>query len=120
MTLWKCWKRGISLLLVLTLLASPVIRVSAEEIPEETVLEQQEVVEEPEENGPFNKIEKMIKNTAKRIETEAEKVSLERFGINEKGIKERFTPKKSEGSKKKAGNKNPSEDVSSKEGGTEE
>lgn len=80
----------------------------------------EEVVEEPEENGPFNKIEKMIKNTAKRIETEAEKVSLERFGINEKGIKERFTPKKSEGGKKKSGNKNPSEDVSSKEGGTEE
>lgn len=80
----------------------------------------EEVVEEPEENGPFNKIEKMIKNTAKRIETEAEKVSLERFGINEKGIKERFTPKKGEGGKKKSGNKNPSEDVSSKEGGTEE
>ncbi|MBO5081375.1 MAG: HAMP domain-containing histidine kinase [Lachnospiraceae bacterium] len=80
----------------------------------------EEVVEEPEENGPFNKIEKMIKNTAKRIETEAEKVSLERFGINEKGIKERFTPKKSEGGKKKSGNKNPSEDTGSKEGGTEE
>ncbi len=80
----------------------------------------EEVVEEPEENGPFNKIEKMIKNTAKRIETEAEKVSLERFGINEKGIKERFTPKKSEGGKKKSGNKNPSEDAGSKEGGTEE
>ena len=80
----------------------------------------EEIVEEPEENGPFNKIEKMIKNTAKRIETEAEKVSLERFGINEKGIKERFTPKKGEGGKKKSGNKNPSEDVSSKEGGTEE
>lgn len=80
----------------------------------------EEVVEEPEENGPFNKIEKMIKNTAKRIETEAEKVSLERFGINEKGIKERFTPKKGEGGKKKSGNKNPSEDTGSKEGGTEE
>lgn len=80
----------------------------------------EEVVEEPEENGPFNKIEKMIKNTAKRIETEAEKVSLERFGINEKGIKERFTPKKSESGKKKSGNKNPSEDAGSKEGGTEE
>lgn len=80
----------------------------------------EEVAEEPQENGPFNKIEKMIKNTAKRIETEAEKVSLERFGINEKGIKERFTPKKGEGGKKKSGNKNPSEDVSSKEGGTEE
>lgn len=80
----------------------------------------EEVVEEPEENGPFNKIEKMIKNTAKRIETEAEKVSLERFGINEKGIKERFTPKKSEGGKKKSGNKNSSEDAGSKEGGTEE
>lgn len=80
----------------------------------------EEVVEEPEENGPFNKIEKMIKNTAKRIETEAEKVSLERFGINEKGIKERFTPKKGEGGKKKSGNKNPSEDAGSKEGGTEE
>ena len=80
----------------------------------------EEVVEEPEENGPFNKIEKMIKNTAKRIETEAEKVSLERFGINEKGIKERFTPKKGEGGKKKSGNKNPSEETGSKEGGTEE
>lgn len=80
----------------------------------------EEVAEEPQENGPFNKIEKMIKNTAKRIETEAEKVSLERFGINEKGIKERFIPKKGEGGKKKSGNKNPSEDVSSKEGGTEE
>lgn len=80
----------------------------------------EEVAEEPQENGPFNKIEKMIKNTAKRIETEAEKVSLERFGINEKGIKERFTPKKSEGGKKKSGNKNPSEDAGSKEGGTEE
>ncbi len=80
----------------------------------------EEVAEEPQENGPFNKIEKMIKNTAKRIETEAEKVSLERFGINEKGIKERFTPKKSESSKKKSGNKNPSEDTGSKEGGTEE
>lgn len=80
----------------------------------------EEVVEEPEENGPFNKIEKMIKNTAKRIETEAEKVSLERFGINEKGIKERFTPKKSENGKKKSSNKNSSEETGSKEGGTEE
>ena len=80
----------------------------------------EEVAEEPEESGPFNKIEKMIKNTAKRIETEAEKVSLERFGINEKGIKERFTPKKGEGGKKKSGNKNSSEDAGSKEGGTEE
>lgn len=80
----------------------------------------EEVVEEPEEDGPFNKIEKMIKNTAKRIETEAEKVSLERFGINEKGIKERFIPKKSEGGKKKSGSKNSSEETGSKEGGTKE
>ncbi len=80
----------------------------------------EDIAEEPEENGPFNRIEKMIKNTAKRIETEAEKVSLERFGINEKGIKERFTPKKGEGSKKKSGNKVSSEDAGSKEGGTEE
>ena len=80
----------------------------------------EEVAEEPEEDGPFNKIEKMIKNTAKRIETEAEKVSLERFGINEKGIKERFTPKKSENGKKKSSNKNPSEETGSKEGGTKE
>ena len=83
---------------------------------------EEENVAESGESGPFNKIEKMIKNTAKRIETEAEKVSLERFGINEleKGIKERFTPKKSEGSKKKSGNKNSSEEAGSKEGGTEE
>ena len=70
---------------------------------------EEEVAETPEESGPFNKIEKIIKNTAKRIETEAEKVSLERFGINEleKGIKERFTPKKDE-------------DKGSGQGGTEE
>lgn len=84
------------------------------------------IVEEPEEpeeeNGPFNKIEKMIKNTAKRIETEAEKVSLERFGINEleKGIKERFTPKKTDGNKKGAESKKESEETSSKQGGHEE
>ncbi len=83
---------------------------------------EEDITEEPEENGPFNKIEKMIKNTARRIETEAEKVSLERFGINEleKGIKERFNPKKTESGKKKSGIKNSSEDAGSKEGGTEE
>ena len=82
---------------------------------------EEEVAETPEENGPFNKIEKIIKNTAKRIETEAEKVSLERFGINEleKGIKERFTPKKGDGSKKSAQNKK-DEDKGSGQGGTEE
>ena len=83
---------------------------------------EQEIVEETEENGPFNKIEKMIKNTAKRIETEAEKLSLENFGINEleKGIIERFTPKKSESSKKKSGTKKESGEAGSKEGGTDE
>ena len=83
---------------------------------------EEEISEESGENGPFNRIEKMIKNTAKRIETEAEKLSLENFGINEleKGIKERFTPKKSEGGKKKSGNKKESEESGSKEGGTEE
>ena len=40
---------------------------------------QEAVSEETEVAGPFNRIEKMIKNTAKRIETEAEKVSLERL-----------------------------------------
>ena len=82
---------------------------------------EEEVAETPEESGPFNKIEKIIKNTAKRIETEAEKVSLERFGINEleKGIKERFTPKKGDGSKKSAQNKK-DEDKGSGQGGTEE
>ncbi|MBQ8247407.1 MAG: HAMP domain-containing histidine kinase [Lachnospiraceae bacterium] len=75
----------------------------------------EDVAEAQEENGPFNKIEKMIKNTAKRIESEAEKVSLERFGINE-----RFNSKKTENGKKKSGNKNPSEDAGSKEGGTDE
>ena len=82
---------------------------------------EEEVAETPEESGPFNKIEKIIKNTAKRIETEAEKVSLERFGINEleKGIKERFTPKKGDGSKKSTQNKK-DEDKGSGQGGTEE
>ena len=82
---------------------------------------EEEVAETPEESGPFNKIEKIIKNTAKRIETEAEKVSLERFVINEleKGIKERFTPKKGDGSKKSAQNKK-DEDKGSGQGGTEE
>ena len=82
---------------------------------------EEEVAETPEESGPFNKIEKIIKNTAKRIETEAEKVSLERFGINEleKGIKERFTPKKGDGSKKSSQNKK-DEDKGSGQGGTEE
>ncbi len=83
------------------------------------------IVEEPEvveESGPFNKIEKMIKNTAKRIETEAEKLSLENFGINEieKGIKERFGGKKADSNKKETGNKKESVDESSKQGGTEE
>lgn len=81
---------------------------------------EEEPEEEIEESGPFNKIEKMIKNTAKRIETEAEKVSLERFGINElENLKERFTPKKGEGSKKSAQNKK-DEDNGSGQGGTEE
>ncbi len=81
----------------------------------------EEVADIIEETGPFNKIEKMIKNTAKRIETEAEKLSLESFGINEleKGIKERFNPKKSDGGKKKSGSKKGKEE-NSKERGTEE
>ena len=64
----------------------------------------------------------MIKNTAKRIETEAEKLSLENFGINEieKGIKERFGGKKSDSNKKETGNKKESVEESSKQGGTEE
>lgn len=83
------------------------------------------IVEEPEvveESGPFNRIEKMIKNTAKRIETEAEKLSLENFGINEieKGIKERFGGKKADSNKKETGNKKESVEESSKQGGTEE
>ena len=82
---------------------------------------EEEIAETTEENGPLNRIEKMIKNTAKRIETEAEKLSLENFGINEleKGIKERFSPKKSDHEKKKSGNKK-GKDENSKEGGTEE
>lgn len=81
----------------------------------------EEIAETAEENGPLNRIEKMLKNTAKRIETEAEKLSLENFGINEleKGIKERFNPKKSDGGKKKNGSKK-GKDENSKEGGTEE
>ncbi len=82
---------------------------------------EEESAENTEEGGPFNRIEKIIKNTAKRIETEAEKVSLERFGINEleKGIKEVFTTKKGEGGKKSAQNKK-DEDNGSGQGGTEE
>ena len=82
---------------------------------------EEEVADVTGESGPFNKIEKMIKNTAKRIETEAEKLSLDNFDINdlEKGIKERFNPKKSDGGKKKSGNKKEKEN-NSKEGGTVE
>ncbi len=84
----------------------------------------EENVKEQGESGPFNKIEKMIKNTAKRIESEAEKVSLERFGFDrgelEKGIKERFTPKKGENSKKKSNSKKESEEAVSGQGGAEE
>ena len=79
-----------------------------------------EAEKEIQESGPLNKFEKMLKNTAKRIETEAEKVSLERFGFDrnelEKGLKERFSTKKSENGKKTGDNKNLEETVSHKEG----
>lgn len=77
---------------------------------------EEENIEDVEESGPFDKIEKIIKNTAKRIETEAE----ERFGIDrseiEKGLKERFGGKKSENSKKADSDKKDITDKGSEQG----